>query len=413
MNTVSKITSLLLLFLLSGNACLRAQRFDYNDKLLFADSVRNIKVWTYIEGDSLYRRYHDAVVSITDALKNKGYSVEFVEYEPGKGVSPQAWMQKIISGLKKNEAFLETGTRVKMNQNTDPARPNTNAIISYTGRVELSINRPYLSDSVLNNYSSMAFSKVYARWDDPGKNHFVPLYSRSQNLENSNLSSAVEYTLRGIPAYKHRVAESASSSTKKQEEVSIEITLLGGYSLPSKMDISEGTAANTPGIAKFSGNGQYGVEVAFGILKNMDFFIQYQRLEAVVRMNTPIWGEAGPLTINHNYFLLGAEYNFRVNKSVAPYAGISTGALNIVPQGADLRDYWYFILGARAGIKFYFSKWIGMKIQAEVLTQLHTSQAPLIFTDNPTGIPVDATSDMIQTGISGGIIFRIGNSGNK
>jgi hypothetical protein len=51
MNKLSKhsLAALILLLAVSHNTW--SQRLDYEDKLFFADSVKKIKVWTYLEGD--------------------------------------------------------------------------------------------------------------------------------------------------------------------------------------------------------------------------------------------------------------------------------------------------------------------------------------------------------------------------
>jgi hypothetical protein len=408
-NSFNRIVLLGLFFFLAATRCGYAQRLDYEDKIFFADSVKNIKVWTYIEGDTSYRRYRDAVVSITEALNRKGYLVDIIEYETGKGISPQEWMHNIISGLKRNEAFLEVSTQVKIISAILRPTPNMKTVTSSDGLGLISLNTTKTQDSVQTNYSCIAFARLYVNWAKPGRIADVPVYSRKQSLESGFISPAVKYTLGGIPASKHPAVSLATSDPVTHENTEIEITLFGGYTLPSKMDITEGTGSNYPGKASFNGNGQYGLEIGFPISKNADIILLYQRLGTVVSLNTPKWEEAGPLTIDQNYILSGINYNFRLKKTLFAYAGMSLGALNIVPREKYLRDYWYFILGAKGGVKFYLSRWIGFRIQAEILYQVHTSLAPFLFSNNPTNIPVDAASNMIQAGVSAGVILRLGN----
>jgi hypothetical protein len=56
MNPMIRFFVPLLLFFLGAAPFTLAQRFDQDDKVAFANTVRRIRVWTYIEGDSAYRR---------------------------------------------------------------------------------------------------------------------------------------------------------------------------------------------------------------------------------------------------------------------------------------------------------------------------------------------------------------------
>jgi hypothetical protein len=194
----------------------------------------------------------------------------------------------------------------------------------------------------------------------------------------------------------------------KKDRVAIEIALFGGYTFTSEMDVAGGTGSNFPGTATFNGNGQYGLEIGLGISKRIDIVLQYRRLGSNVDVITSGEPETGSLTINQNYILAGLNYNFRVSKVFSPFAGFSLGGLNGVPHGDDLRDYWYFVSGAQGGVKYYLSKVIGLRVQAEILYQMHTSQAPFLYTNNPSDKSVEATSNMLQPGISAGLIIRLG-----
>jgi hypothetical protein len=65
MNTLVRLVILILFFFLAGVPTAFPQRFDYDDKIYFADSIKRIKLWTYIEGDYSFRQYRDAVQSAT------------------------------------------------------------------------------------------------------------------------------------------------------------------------------------------------------------------------------------------------------------------------------------------------------------------------------------------------------------
>jgi hypothetical protein len=251
---------------------------------------------------------------------------------------------------------------------------------------------------------------LYVNWKIPSRSEFVPVYSKEQKLESGDIYVAVTHTLGGIPASKHPAVIPASPDTLKNNRVSVEITLFGGYTLSSKMDVLEESGPTDLYPANFSGSLQYGIEIGTGVSKNFDVNIQYRRLSTDVDVNTPLRKNAGSLTMNQNYMLFGTNFNLRVSKVISPYTGISLGGLNIVPEDDYFRSVWYFIIGVQAGTKFYLSKRIGLRLQAEVLYQVHPVKASFLYSDDVyKNIPIDAMSNMLQFGFSAGFILRLGN----
>ena len=330
MNTLVRLEILVLFFILAGTRIGFTQRFDYEDKNYFADSVKRIKLWTYIEGDNSFRRYQDAVKSATDALNKKGYIVDVVAYQIGQGLPAQEWKNKIISGLENNEAFIEISTQIKKFDVASPSISSGMVITNMKGVVIFSQDWHGNLDSVQTNYSCKAFSRLYVNWKIPSRNTFIPIYSKTQKRESGDIYLAVSNTIGGIPASKHPALTTTSSDTIKNNRVPIEINLFGGYTSSSKMNVLEESGSSDIYAAKFCGDVQYGLEIGLGISKNIDINIQYRRLSTVVDVNTPIQKKAGSLTINQNYMLAGTNFNFRVSKAISPYAGISLGGLSMV-----------------------------------------------------------------------------------
>lgn len=243
MNTLVRFGSFVLFFILAGTRTGFAQRFNYDDKIYFADSVKRIKLWTYIEGDNSFRRYLDAVKSATGALNKKGYLVDVVAYEIGQGFSAQEWENKIISGLKKNEAFLEISTQIKKHDIAAPAKPPVTVITNEKGAVIFSQNYQGI-DSIQTKYSCKAFSRMYVNWKIPSRNAFVPAYSRTQKLESGDIWYAVLYCLAGIPASKHPDVSIVSSDSIKNERIPIRDLYFRRVYFPFKNGCSRGGGVN-------------------------------------------------------------------------------------------------------------------------------------------------------------------------
>ena len=408
MTSFLKLTLLALLYILTMTRSGFAQRFNYDDKIYFADSVKKIRLWTYIEGDKSFRRYQDAVEAATRILNNKGYLVDVAEYKPGLGIPAQEWMNNTIMGLRKNEAFLEIPTRITKSDALGPAQQPQTVVLDEHGSIMLTQQYYSNFDTVKISYFSRASSIVFVNWGQPSRTALVPVYSRTQKVDSRDIYLAVKYSLGGIPACKHPSAAWVSSDTLRKR-IPIEICLFGGYTLPSQMDVQQ-YGTESPEAANFNGNAQYGLEISVGVAKNFDFNVQYRRLTTLVDVNTPIQKQAGPVRMNQNYMLFGTNYNFRVNQTISPYIGISLGGLDLVPAKTYFRSVWYFALGTQGGVKFYVSKRIGFRLQADLYYSVHAIKASFLYSDDVyNNIPVDAMSNMLQVGFSGGLIIRLDN----
>jgi uncharacterized membrane protein YiaA len=140
MNTFVRLQILILFFLFTGARIGLAQRFTQNDKIHFSDSINTIKLWTYIVGDTSFRRYVEAVKSARFELNKKGYTVEVVVYKKGQNFSAQEWKNNTILGLRKNEAFLEIPTQVKKYEVNVRSSTPTAVMLNSVGAVVYSID---------------------------------------------------------------------------------------------------------------------------------------------------------------------------------------------------------------------------------------------------------------------------------
>jgi hypothetical protein len=181
---IKTATSFKFLFLLVSLLMIRiggsfAQRLDHDDKVRFADSVTRIIVWTYLPGDTGYRRYGDAITALKETLNKKGYEAIVVTYDKQQGFPSQIWKNNIISRLKKNEAFLEVATLIKKDTSIVSSDPYSHVnIIDPDGVRIVSRDRPGLPDSVLTRYFCEVVSKIYVNWRISPEVAFIAIYSK-------------------------------------------------------------------------------------------------------------------------------------------------------------------------------------------------------------------------------------------
>jgi hypothetical protein len=385
-----------------------SQRFDYDVKQFFADSVKKVTVWTYIKGDSTYGYYQVVADALKAQLNAKGYAVSLIRYDPDTKVPVRTFMNAVVAGLGRKEAFLVVATQVKMAQEAAPSNGAVFGVMNPYGAVILTQSHPGTYDSVVTKYSSLAVSQVYMPRKATANDILTPDYSRTEKGETPDIALLVSYSLNGMPKSRHPSVQSPTQADK-DARVTLEIRAFGGYLFGSSVNITEGYYASNAGQAKYAGNWQYGMDISLGLSRRFDVFIQYHRSETTLSVNTPEIGKMGPQTISENFYLAGTTYNLRVNDHYAPFFSLSVGGVNTWYYNDYFRDVWYFALGAQAGAKFYFARHFGISLQGEAFYQVHPEGAPLLYTKEMNNIPVNCTSNMIQGGLSAGIFFRLGN----
>ncbi len=184
---------------------------------------------------------------------------------------------------------------------------------------------------------------------------------------------------------------------------SVEVTPFGGY-------VFSGTMQTDYGDVHLKDNAQYGGMISFAVSKVMDVDLLYNRSDT--------WANLAYYTIgNHlryldvplsiNYMHIGFTKNFRVNPKVSPFVGLNLGACLFAPKD-DYPDEWFFSVGLNAGAKIYFSKRVGLRLQAQGFVPVQGAGLSMfVGTGGPSG-GVSVYSTLFQFGFTGGLIFRLG-----
>ncbi|MCK9422899.1 MAG: hypothetical protein M0Q38_09885 [Bacteroidales bacterium] len=180
----------------------------------------------------------------------------------------------------------------------------------------------------------------------------------------------------------------------------VEITPFGGYVFPCRWYA-------TGGNMYFLGNGQYGGMLSFGISRVMDVDLIYNRSDTKAQINIPGFKyDVVPLSIN--YFQIGGAKNFRINKIVSPFFGLNFGGCLAAPKTGAYNDQWFFSVGMNAGSKFYFTKRVGLRLQAQLYMPIQSVGYMFYVGSGGAGSGITLNSTLVQFGFTGGLIFRLG-----
>lgn len=183
---------------------------------------------------------------------------------------------------------------------------------------------------------------------------------------------------------------------------SFEITPFGGYVFPARWN-----AAN--GSLYFQGNAQYGGIFSVGISRVVDVSFIYNRIDTKVTPETYVFPYTyDDVSISENYYMIGFTKNFRVNEIVSPFASFNLGGCYLAPKGSGYYNYWFFSVGADAGVKVYFSKYVGIRLQAQLMMPVQYGGFSFYYGPGGGGSTVYMNSTLLDFGFTGGLIFRLG-----
>ncbi len=180
----------------------------------------------------------------------------------------------------------------------------------------------------------------------------------------------------------------------------VEITPFGGYVFPARWNASNGSLY-------FYGNAQYGGILDIGMSRVVDIELMYNRIDTKASSEA-IGYPYDDVPLSENYYMVGVTKNFRINPTVSPFLGMSLGGLYLAPKTSQYYSYWFFAMGVNGGAKIYFNKFVGIRLQAQLLMPVQSGGFSFYYGTGGGGSTVYLNSTLFDFGFTGGLIFRIG-----
>lgn len=161
--------------------------------------------------------------------------------------------------------------------------------------------------------------------------------------------------------------------------------------------------------AKITSGGIYGATIGVaipsaGVLPEFC----YQRLDSELKSKSP-----GGLTeyygnFTSEYFLLNINKYSDITEELNGYAGLALGAARFNSERYN-EEYWNFAVGFQAGLKYFVSDHIGIKLQVGMKMPVQYAGVGIGIGTGGASAGVGVSSTMIQGDFMGGIVFRLGN----
>lgn len=177
-----------------------------------------------------------------------------------------------------------------------------------------------------------------------------------------------------------------------------EITPQYGYQIGSKYNY-------TGGYVKLNSSDQYGVN--FGINLNQDVQAEFYWVQqnTVLKIKDvieyPTEEELTDVRVNH--YQIGGIHGFGYGDAI-PFLGISAGWSTFDAEDSKFNSLTTFTMGLSGGVKYFFSKNIGIRLQTQLLMPINWGG---IYVGGG-GAGVSAGGSILLLNFSGGLILGFG-----
>lgn len=189
----------------------------------------------------------------------------------------------------------------------------------------------------------------------------------------------------------------------------IELTPFGGY-------MFNGNVRFIQGDLKFSDEIDYGVVLGIPVQHGVTAEISYTHSESRANwVPSYYYGSDFPATsfnVNINYFQVGAIKDMEIDEGLYGFGGLTLGAAYYNTTSRGISDLWRFAFGVQAGLKYFFTDAIGLRLQGRMLFPIYAggvgAYCGIGTGGSSCGLSAGGTALMIQGDLSLGIVFRLG-----
>lgn len=181
----------------------------------------------------------------------------------------------------------------------------------------------------------------------------------------------------------------------------IEVTGFGGYTFKNSFSIYGGQGTVGDG-------GTFGGSLAVGLRDGMDIEFYYSRQESTLSAFSSFdninFQEPG----NVSYWMLGGVKNFQSNNpDLYFFTAVRLGGVTFSTKDKTPDNVTKFAASFGAGVKYFLSDNMGIKISGNMLLPIFDAGASLWFGGGGGGVGVSTWSPILQFNFNGGIFFRI------
>lgn len=181
---------------------------------------------------------------------------------------------------------------------------------------------------------------------------------------------------------------------------SIEILPYAGYMFSSNLTTLDGEI-------KIGNGNNYGFIVDARFDEDVIVELMYNRLGSNVQIiEEPFDTVKSAFDVSIEYFQGGAQFEMERGK-FRPFAAFTLGATLFNPAKEDINSEWRFSFTFAGGIKYYFIKSIGVRLQWRFLFPVYFGGGALFCGDKGCGAAISGNALLLQYGLTAGLVIVI------
>jgi hypothetical protein len=189
----------------------------------------------------------------------------------------------------------------------------------------------------------------------------------------------------------------------------VELTPFGGYMFNGKVRFVQGDL-------KFSDEFDYGlilgIPIRHGVTAELSYTHSESKASWVPSNYYAVEFPPADFRVNINYFQIGAIKDMEIDEGFYGFGGLSLGAAYYNTTTSGISDLWRFALGLQAGLKYFFTDAIGLRLQGRMLLPIYAgglgAYCGIGGGGSSCGVSVSGTALVIQGDLSLGLVFKLG-----
>jgi hypothetical protein len=183
----------------------------------------------------------------------------------------------------------------------------------------------------------------------------------------------------------------------------LEISLMPGYAFSSRINFTQGSGQIKDGLQWFGA-------VETPVAHNLNFGLVYSHMSTDASVYGYDYEATGGIAFDYIMAALVKYIAVGENGKMRPYAGFDLGCAIITPAEENYSTAVRPAVGLKLGMQYMISEMVGLKLQTQFLSPIHSSGASFYYGYGGSGTSVSSYVGVYQFGFSGGVVFAFGKS---
>ena len=179
---------------------------------------------------------------------------------------------------------------------------------------------------------------------------------------------------------------------------SVEVVPYTGY-------LFSGSLSSLDGEVKIDNGVNYGIILDVKFEEDVIMELMYNRLDTKVYIIEEVFDTVkSAFNVSIQYFQGGAQFEMEKGR-FRPFAAFTLGATLFNPGINEINSEWRFSFTVGGGIKYYFLKSIGIRLQWRFLIPVYFNGGALFCGDGGCGAVISGSALLLQYDLTAGLVI--------